>query len=316
VRRQSESGAAALVAVLIQSAAVGGALQMRLRRREAIMTTIKLWVSTIKSTFANIPALLVFTALYALLLVSAYFFISTREASLWQVFVTYALMILIPVEFFLFNAAIVDRERMQRFLWRAIFIDALKFFVITIPVLLIVGLCYYLLNKLGGRWPTPVVVTLPATSAAARPQPVHWPTLVFATLRFVLLGIAAPLALIHLWIAASGSELRNLVQKGAAALVKRIGSSLARAFAFESVLIYSLGLIVFFVLPYVVLFVPFSPKGNKADFTVFILRLLLTFGLSFIGWVVTISALTRNAAERPPEPSPNRSAAIAAEAAA
>lgn len=270
------------------------------------MNTIKLWLSTIKSTFTNIPALLVFAVLYALLLVSAYFFISTREATVWQVFVTYALMILIPVECFLFNASIVDRTRMQKFHWRTIVIDAVKFFIVTIPVLLIAWFFYYLVSKIAGRFPAPVIIPLPATASAARPQAIHWPTLVFATLRFVLLGIAAPLALIHLWIAVSGAGIQ----------VKRIGSSLARAFAFESVLIYALGLIFFFVLPYAVLFVPFSPKGNKADFAVFILRLCLTFFSSFIGWVVTISALTRNALERSPAPSPNRSAAVAAEAAA
>jgi hypothetical protein len=280
------------------------------------MTTIKLWLSTIKSTFTNIPALLVFTVLYALVIVSAYFFISTREATVWQVLVTYALMVLIPIEFFLFNASIVDRVRMQSFHWRVIIIDALKFFIVTIPVLLIAWFVYYLLNKIGGRFPAPVLIPLPPTGATANPQPVHWPTLIFATARFVLLGIAAPLVLIHLWIAVSGSELRTWIDEGAVALLKKIGATLARAFAFESVLIYALGLIVFFVLPYAVLFVPLSPKGNKADFAAFILRLLLTFAFTFIGWVVTISALTRNALERSTAASPNRSAAVTVEAAA
>lgn len=58
-------------------------------------------------------------------------------------------------------------------------------------------------------------------------------------------------------------------------------------------MIYALGLIVFFVIPYTVLFVPFSPKGNKTDFAFFILRILLTFVFSLIGWVATVSALAR-----------------------
>ena len=270
------------------------------------MTAIKLWLSTVRSTFTNIPALLVFAVLYALLLVSAYLFISTRVATVSQVFLTYVLMILIPVEFFLFNASIVDRAREERFHWGAILFDAVKFFIVTIPVLLIAVLLYYLLGKIGARFPPPVTIPLPATAAATKPQPVHWPTLILATVRFVLLGIAVPLALIHSWIAVSGTSN---------ALPKRIGSALARTFAFESVLIYGLGLILFFVLPYVTLFVPFSPKGNKADFAVFILRLLLTFALSFIGWVVTISALTRNGLESPAVRAPV-SPAVAAEAAA
>jgi hypothetical protein len=280
---------------------------MRLRRREAIMTAIKLWLTTIKSTFTNIPTLLVFALLYALLLVSAYLFISTRLATVSQVLLTYALMILIPVEFFLFNASIVDRARGEKFHWGAILIDAVKFFIVTIPVLLIAVLLYYLLGKIGARFPPPVAVGQPAAAAATKPQPVHWPTLVLASVRFVLLGIAVPLTLIHLWIAVSGP---------ASGLAKRIGAALARAFAFESVLIYGLGLILFFVLPYAILFVPFSPKGNKTDFAVFILRLLLTFVLSFIGWVVTISALTRSTLESPAVRAPDSSPAVAAEAAA
>jgi hypothetical protein len=82
------------------------------------------------------------------------------------------------------------------------------------------------------------------------------------------------------------------------------------------VLIYALGMIVFVVLPYTILFVPLSPKGNKADFATFIFRLLLTYIFTLIGWVVTISALTRNAGSPSPAPSPDRSPAVAVEAAA
>jgi type II secretory pathway component PulM len=123
--------------------------------------------------------------------------------------------------------------------------------------------------------------------------------LIFTTLRFVLMGVALPLATIHLWIAVAGGELRTHFSGGPQPLLKRLGSALARAFSSESVLIYALGLIVFFVLPYAALWLPFSPKGNKTDFVVFILRLVLTYVFSFIGWVVTISALTRNAQLEP-----------------
>ena len=46
------------------------------------MTNIlKLWFGAIVTTFANVGALLVFAAIYALLLVASYLFISTREAT-------------------------------------------------------------------------------------------------------------------------------------------------------------------------------------------------------------------------------------------
>lgn len=279
------------------------------------MNTIKLWLNTIKTTFTNLPALAVFALLYALLLATFFKFIWTREATVWQVLITYSFMVLIPAEFFVYQAAIIDRVRDQKFRWRVILVDALKFFVVTIPILLIGWLLFYLLNKIGGRFPAPTPVALPPASAPAPPQPMHWPTFVFSTLRLLLFGVALPLVTIHLWISFAGGEIGSLFA-GPPPLFKRIGGALARAFAFESVLIYGLGLIVFVLAPYAILFIPFSPKGNKTDFVFFILRLLLAFIFSLIGWVVTISALTRNSLEVSPAGSPDKSPAVALEAAA
>jgi hypothetical protein len=264
-----------------------------------LMTTIKLWLSTIKSTLTNLGALAVFAIIYALLLLTFFRFIWIKEATVWQVLFTYTFIILIPLLFFIFQAAIIDRVRDQKFRWRAIVIDALKFLAVTIPMLLIAWLLYYLVNKIAGRYPAPIVQVLPVAPAPAKPAPLHWPSLLFATLRFVLMGVALPLATIHLWIAIAGGEVRSLFSGGAQPLLKRLGSALARAFGSEAVLIYALGLIIFFALPYAALWVPFSPKGNKTDFAVFIFRLLLTYLFSLIGWVVTISALTKNALTEP-----------------
>jgi hypothetical protein len=278
------------------------------------MTTLKLWFSTIKSTLTSLPALAVFALIYALLLAAFFRFIWIREATVWQVFITYVLMVLIPALFFIYQAAIIGRARDLKFRWGAILIDAVKFFLATIPILLVAWLLSYLLNKWQLRYPAPALPTLPVGTALPTPRPLHWPTLIFGTLRFVLMGIALPLTTIHLWIALAGGEVRTLFAGGA--FFKRIGTTLARALAFESVLIYALGLVIFFVIPYAILFVPFTPKGNKTDFAFFVLRLVLSFIFSLIGWVVTISALTRNSLETSPEPSPDKSPAIAAEAAA
>lgn len=267
------------------------------------------------STFTNIGALLIFAIIYAAFVVSSYFFISTREATVGQVVVTYALMILIPALFFIFQASIINRTREQRFHWGTILIDAVKFFIATIPILLIAWLIQYLLNKWQANH-LPPVIAAPPSALDSRGQPLHWPTLIFATLRFALLGVVLPLTAIHLWIAVAGSDLRSWIDQGGKPFLKRIVSALATAFAPESVLIYALGLIIFVVLPYAMLFVPFSPKGNKADFAALILRVLLTYVFSFIGWVLTISALTRNAGGPSPAPAPDRSSAVALEAAA
>ena len=272
------------------------------------MTTLKLWLSAIATTFANPGALLVFGIIYAVLLVASYLFISIREATISQVLITYALMIVIPIGFFTFQASIIDRVLDQRFRWRVILIDALKFLAVTILVLLLALLLYYLLNKISARYPAPVVVAPPPVNRAAPPTtpitpPLHWPSLVFTTLRFVLLGAAFPLAAIHLWIAVAGGELRGLFRAGAKSFFKRIGAALARAFSSHSVLIYGLGLIVFFVLPYITLTPAVAISGNKTEFAVFGLRLLLAFLFSLVGWVSTLNALASTVPALPAEAS-------------
>ena len=277
-------------------------------------TTLKLWFSNIATTLANPGALLVFAIIYAFLLVASYIFIWIREATISQVLVTYALMILIPIGFFALQASIIDRVLDQKFRWRVILIDTLKFLAVTIPVLLLAGLLYYLLNKVAARYPAPVVAVTPVTQAAhpAPPTPpvtppLHWPSLIFSTLRFALLGVAFPLTTIHLWIAVAGGEFRGLF--------RRIGSALARAFSADSVLIYGLGLILFVVLPYITLVPVFTLSGNKTEFAVFGLRLLLAFLFSLVGWVSTLTALTRTVPALPAEV-PESTVAIPAESAA
>jgi hypothetical protein len=66
-------------------------------------------------------------------------------------------------------------------------------------------------------------------------------------------------------------------------------------------LIYGLGLIIFFVLPYVALVPTFTIKGNKTEFVVFGLRLLLAFLFSLVGWVSMLMALARTVPGLPTE---------------
>jgi hypothetical protein len=74
-------------------------------------------------------------------------------------------------------------------------------------------------------------------------------------------------------------------------VLQRIGNALARAFQFDSVLTYALGLIIFVLIPYAILFLRIPVKGTKTDFAVFILRLLFVYLFTLIGWVVTLTTL-------------------------
>jgi hypothetical protein len=257
-----------------------------------IATTFKTWIDTTKALLTNVRALAIFAALYALLLATLYWFIATREATVWQVIITLVGLVVIPAEFFILQAAILDQARDSRFRWRAILIDALKIFVVTIPILIIAYVLWYLLNKWQLHYLAPkAAITFPP--APPKPQPLHWPTLIFATLRCLLFGIAFPLATIHKWIEVTRNDLKTLFAGGAKGILKRIGRGCAHAFSSNSVLTYALGLIVFVLIPYALLFVPLTIKGNKTEFAVFVLRLVLVFVLTLFGWIVTVGALAK-----------------------
>jgi hypothetical protein len=263
-----------------------------------IATTFKTWIDTIKALVTNARGLAIFAALYALLLATLYWFIATREATVWQVAITLFGLVLIPAEFFLLQAAILDQARDSRFRWRAILIDALKIFVVTIPILIVAYVLWYLLNRWQLHYPAPkAVIVFPPASPKA--QPVQWPTLLFGTLRCLLFGIAFPLAMIHKWIEVTHNDLKTLLAGGAKGILIRIGRGCACAFSSSSVLTYALGLIVFVLIPYALLFAPITIKGNKTEFVVFILRLVLVFVFTLIGWVVTLQTLARTAPGAP-----------------
>lgn len=261
-------------------------------------TTLKTWFESLRTLLTSLRTIILL-ALYALLLVIFYFFISTREATVWQVFVTYALLLLVPAGFFIFQAAILDFARDRQFAIKQVLVSALKLFLVTIAVVLIGALVWWLTNKLQLRYsakPAPVVFA----PTPPKPQPLHWPTMLITTLRFVIFGVAFPLATIHLWIEASVCDVRASFAGGAKTIFGTIGRALARAFSSEAVFVYGLGLILFVLGPYLFLFVPFHPKGTKTDFAVFILRLLLAFIFTFIGWVVTVTTLVRLYTTREP----------------
>ena len=264
------------------------------------MITIRRFLETTRALLTNPRALAIFAVLYALLLLTLYGFISVREATPWQVVVTMFLIVLIPVEFFVLQSAILQHSRGPGFQWGQIIRDAIKLAVVTIPIILLGFLLVYLLNKLQARFPAPVAVGLQISPGPAKPPPLHLPSVLFATLRFLLLGLVLPLTTVHLWIEVAGHDVRTSLGGGVTAVLKRIGNVLARALAFDSVLIYALGLIVFVLAPYAILFVRIPVKGNKTDFAVFIARLLLVYVFTLIGWIVTVSALARTTAEISP----------------
>jgi hypothetical protein len=258
------------------------------------MTTIRTFIGSVRTLVTSPRALALLAILYALLLATLYGFISTREATVWQVTITFVFFVLIPVEFFVLQAAILQHARLQKFHWAQIMRDAIKLAVITIPIVLLGFAISYLLNKWQAHYPAPEpLLTLPSAKAPPATQPLHWPTVLFATVRLLLLGVALPLAAIHLWIEVAARDVRSSLSGGVTAVLQRIGNAVARAFQFDSVLTYALGLIIFVIVPYAILFLGKPPKGNKTDFAVFIARLLFVYLFTLIGWIVTLTTLAK-----------------------
>jgi hypothetical protein len=258
-----------------------------------ITTVPKSFFETTRELLQNPRFFAIFAFLYALLLAALYGFVGTREATVWQVVVTLVLLVLIPAEFFILQSAIVTHVLDGKFQWGRILRNSVKLFIVTLPIILLGYALFVLLNKWQLRFPQPApVLTFPVPPGPPKP-PIHWPTLLFGTLRSLLFGVALPLATIHLWIEVAGNELRELVSGGAKAILKRLGNVFARAFAPDSVLTYAIGLLFFAAIPYAVLFVPISVKGTKTAFAVFIAQLVLAFAFTLVGWIITVGALVK-----------------------
>ena len=251
-------------------------------------------------------ALAIVVGIYAALLATLYGFVAIREATWWQVLLTLCFVILAPVEFFVLQASIVDYARNAKLNWYRALCGSWKLVAVTLPIIILGLVLFVTLNRWQLHFPAPVLPvsswladsTWPLPSSQMPPpQPVHWPTLIFATSRWLLFGLTLPLITIHLWIEAA-NDWHALVRGGARSIAKRAGQVLVRAFAPETVLTYTIGLILFAMLPYALLFAHLPIKGTRGDFAVFTARLVLAFLFMLFGWVLTITTLARHVGAR------------------
>ncbi len=251
-------------------------------------------------------ALPIFAGIYAALLATLYGFVAIREATWWQVLLTLCFVILAPVEFFVLQASIVDYARNGKLNWHRALSGSWKLVAVTLPMIILGLALFVMLNRWQPHFPAPA---LPASSwladstwpvlsnQTAPPKPLHWPTLLFATLRWLLFGLTLPLITIHLWIEAA-NDWRASVRGGARSIARRTRQALARTFAPASVLTYTIGLILFAMLPYALLFAHLPIKGTRSDFALFTARLVLAFLFMLFGWVLTITTLARDVVGR------------------
>lgn len=261
-------------------------------------------MSALKTIFAATRRLLrlwrvmaVMAAVYASLLAALFLFVATKEATRWQVMWTLIFAALAPALFFLLQAMIVNYahgETKAITLLRRSFRDSCRLALSSIPLALLIVLFIYLVNKPSSysalqlpfprfaqeTWPP----TPPHPSSISQTAPLSWSQLALSTLRLLVFAVILPLGAIHLW----GATVRD----GLLTAIKKLPRNLAHAFAPRSALVYAIGLILFGLIPYFLLFTHTPASNPWVEFSLFVARLLLVFVFTLYGWALTINALS------------------------
>jgi hypothetical protein len=189
-----------------------------------------------------------------------YLFVSTREATISQLLITLAAIVIAPALFFALQAVSVNyaTNTGAKHLLKTSALDSVRLIVVTVPVILLTAVAVYGLGKIN-------------------PQQM----VVIAT-RYLLIGVIAPLLAIQLWVAATSQGLRPLLS--------RVHVIAASAFAPQSVFVYACGVLFFAVAPYLLIFFHVEIERTWLEVTLLVLRLAVSALL--IGWVTTVGTLS------------------------
>ncbi len=249
--------------------------------------------------FKSPATLMIFSVLYIVLLSVIYLFLTTREATLWQVTLTFALAIITFVLFFALQAmgvryALSAGEARQssgsligrglRLCWRLM--------LVSVPVILCALLAYYAFGKIETRLMknAPDAINhasdydlYAARANTATSDVVGWRDGIMTTLRVLFFGALLPLISIHLWSAASALNMRGMFN--------RIKIAVAQAFKPASLIIYAFGAIFFVAVPYLLITTRTPVKTTWLELALLAARLIAAFAFIVFGWTWTQGAL-------------------------
>jgi hypothetical protein len=281
-----------------------------------IKDSLKAIAGSARELFRNWRGLALVSALYFALLAAAYVFFSTGQASAWQLVVSALTALLAPLLFFVLQAAVANFAQAGMTagttfgsLVRRTLRDFLKVLLVALPLIALGVLFVYLLGKLQAHLPKMEETTHAYVSATAeaKPAPLHWQDAFVSSLWLLLLGIILPLLAAHLWL--------SVARVGLAATLKGVHRVVGHAFAPQSILIYAVGLFVFGLMPYFIIYTRTPVSNGWAELLLFGLRLVLAFVFTLWGWTITLGALARTmpgdssavgvpTAEQTPAPAP------------
>ncbi len=247
-------------------------------------------------------ASVIFSVLYAALLAALYLFVSTKEATTWQLVMTALYAVAAPILLLAILSASVNYitlEGTTGTLMRRTVRDFWKVLVIGLPLLMLAIGVAYALHRLQVRYGLPadgseqrateVAVRSADDTGVVSVTPLRWINVLFTSLRLLLLGIALPLVAIHLWIMAA--------RDGFGKAIKNLFRVVASAFAPQSLMIYGIGLFVFALVPYFLIFTRTPVDSGWLEVVILSMRLTLAFVFTLWGWVITVGALATLSAE-------------------
>ena len=221
--------------------------------------SLKAMFSAMRLLLTNRRALVLIVTTYAGLLVALYLFVSTREATISQLLLTFFSIAAAPALFFVLQSVGV-RYASGSSLNKRLAIDWLKLLIVSLPVIALTVFAGYSLGKLQSH------------------------LTIATTLGYLLVAVVAPLLAIQLWIVTSATGLRSLVKS-----LRRV---LGKAFAPHSVVAYACGFLIFAVAPYLLLHKTISTERAWLEFSLLTARLAASATLMLIGWVTTVGAIS------------------------
>jgi hypothetical protein len=231
--------------------------------------------SAVRMLFKGWLTLPLMITVYAALLLAVYLFVSTREATVAQLVVTFTVMIAAPLLFFVLQSASVNYTTASSTLVRKTLHDTAKLFAVTLPVIGLTLLAVYVVGKLQGS-----LSVDPNTSQPSSPNTMTTLTVI----RYLLIAVVAPLVTIQLWIATSTRGLR--------AMIRNLRGTITRAFAPQAVFIFACGFLIFAVAPYFLLAQTIEIERAWLEFSLLTARVVISALLILLGWVITVGALS------------------------
>jgi hypothetical protein len=240
--------------------------------------------------FRNPLGLLLLSVLYFALLACLYVFFATGVATGGQLVLSGITALAAPLLFFVLQAAVVafvqPGTNFGGLLRRAPR-DLLKVLLFGLPIIALAVGIIYLLGVLQAHLPK--IEEAPHVYASAAhaepPTPLHWQDALVSSLWLLLLGIFLPLVAVHLWLSAA--------RAGLAQTFRKIHRVVGRAFTGRSIFVYAVGLFVFGLMPYFIIYTRTPVSNGWAELTIFAMRLVLAFVFTLWGWTITLGALAR-----------------------